>query len=59
MVCRLIDLALAAQTLNLSFYVPLCVCHNTDLPTDSNVTKMVRGNIALDEHFLKNIQQAF
>ena len=29
---------------------------NTDLPSDSNILKMVRVNIGLQERFLKNIQ---
>ena len=32
--------------------------HNTDLPSDSNISKKVRVNIAFAEQFLKNIQQA-
>ena len=33
--------------------------HNTDLPSDSNISKTLRVNIAFAEHFLKNIQQGF
>ena len=46
------------ETLSLSLPVPRWEGHNSDLPSDSNISKTVRVNITFAEYFLKNIQQA-
>ena len=45
--------------ITLSLPVPHWTGDNTDLPSDSNISRTVRVNIAFTERFLKNIQQAF
>ena len=47
-----------SKVLTLSLPVPRRVGHNTDLPSDINIRKTVRVNIAFAEHFLRNTQQA-
>ena len=42
----------------LSLPVPHWAGDNTDLPSDSKISRTVRVNIAFTERFLKNIQQA-
>ena len=40
----------------LSLPVTHCAGHNSDLPSNSNISKTVKVNIAFTEQFLKNIQ---
>ena len=45
--------------LTLSLPVPRCAGDNTDLPSDSNISKMVRVNIAFTEAFFKEYSISF
>ena len=45
--------------LTISLPVTLWMGHNTDLPSESNISKKIRVNIPFAKLFLKNTQQAF
>ena len=57
----LMMLILHKKFLMLTLFVPVprWVAHNTDLPSDSNISKTIRLNFVFLEQFLKNIQQNF